>query len=89
MSKKTSVTLAKKVLHKKNELNIHLKTVHENVKVFKRGPCDRSFGLKGHLRTHVKTVHENIKGFKCNVCDIRIRYKGNMEKHFRKVHKNE
>ena len=73
---------------KKGNLNVHIKTVHENVKKHKCGSCDKSFGHKETLKNHVNIIHENMKAFKCDTCSIAFGYIRRLKEHIKSVHEN-
>ena len=54
---------------KRQNLKMHIQSVHERKKPFKCNFCDTSFSQKGHMNYHIKFVHEGKKPFLCNVCD--------------------
>ena len=46
---------------RKSHLEIHFRTIHENIKAYKCESCEKRFGQKCFLKRHIKVVHENIK----------------------------
>ena len=44
----------------KNELEKHIKTVHENIKSHKCVSCGKYFGHKQNLQKHIQIIHEKI-----------------------------
>ena len=60
--------ICKKSFTRKQNVEKHVKTVHENMKDFECNPCEKRFSLKNHLETHFKLVHEKIKAYKCSFC---------------------
>ena len=67
-------------------LEMHMKTVHENLTSYKCASCDKIFKQKGNLKRHLKTVHENIKPFKCDACELMFGQKIDLETHLKRVH---
>ena len=47
----------------------HIRTVHQKLKPYKCGKCDKSFGERRNLNVHVEAVHVNLKVHKCQICD--------------------
>ena len=68
-------------------LNIHLKSVHLNVKK-KCKICDKIFAL-GAFRGHMDEVHGNGNSselIKCDLCEYSTTLKRNYRKHVRQMH---
>ena len=60
--------ICEKYFTKNQGLNVHLKSVHENLKPFQCDICLSTFGLKGYLNVHVNSVHKKLKPFQCPIC---------------------
>ena len=52
----------------KIKLEQHLR-VHDNLRPFVCGVCDKAFQFKGSLKVHTETVHMKLKIHKCVECD--------------------
>ncbi|CDW86188.1 zinc finger [Stylonychia lemnae] len=65
---------------RKDNLQKHIKNIHQQQKRFKCGICFRQFTEKGNLTVHYR-LHMNIKPYKCEVCNIQISSKGNLKDH--------
>ena len=52
----------------KIKLEQHLR-VHDNLRPFVCGVCDKAFQFKGSLKVHTETVHMKLKIHKCVQCD--------------------
>ena len=70
----------------KQNLKIHINSVHEKIKNFKCETCDQSFVTKQILIRHKEIVHEGKKPFKCPQCEYQTSQKGNLNKHISNVH---
>lgn len=78
----------KKQFGRRNSLDIHVRTVHENDKPHKCDQCEKSFGENSVSQTHMKIVHENIKPFKCDTCSKAFGTKGGLIRHNNEIHEN-
>lgn len=76
----------KKQYTTKGYLSIHMKTIHEGLKI--KIPCDLcdkvSSSNAGHSY-HKRTVHEGRK-YPCNKCNLSYKLKSNLSIHFKTVH---
>ena len=48
-------------------MNLHVASVHEEKKTFKRNLCGNSFSLKSNMNQHIATVPEGQKAFNCKL----------------------
>ena len=78
--------ICEKTFSKKSNLNTHIRTVHEEIKVFECARCGRRFPALGDMERHVSSVHDKIKPFKCPTCESRFARKDEMQNHCITVH---
>ena len=71
---------------RKDNLNIHIATVHEEMKPFKCDICKAEFRHKVNLNTHIAKVHEKMKPFKCDTCEAKFTQKSKLNTHVATVH---
>ena len=64
-----------------DDLNKHVKRVHENTKEYQCNRCEKWFSTRGNLNFHIKTVHNLIKPFECDTCDRQFNDKRLLKKH--------
>lgn len=64
----------------KGRLNQHLR-IHDNVKKFKCGHCQKFFSLKSNLKMHIKAVHDSNKDYRCEKCGYQTNRKDGYDKH--------
>ena len=69
-----------------NYLQIHVKTVHENLKPYRCSICNKSFGHKSEVKRHIKTIHEKLKLFGCEVCNKMFGHRDTLKVHVKTVH---
>ena len=72
----------------KDNLRVHVTTIHENGPKWKCGPCDRQFNTKGALVSHFSYVHEKLKKAKFDPCDKLFPTKNQLKMHNASVHNN-
>ena len=63
----------------KQQLKIHIFSVHEGKKLFQCDYCDTSFTQKGNLKVQVQSVHEGKKSFACSSCGARFSQRNNLK----------
>ena len=54
-----------KSFRQSNNLNIHIKRIHEGQRNYKCDSCGKSFPESGKLKKHIKTIHEGQRNYKC------------------------
>ena len=67
---------------------MHVKSVHQKLKLYQCNACDKNFALKGTLENHRKTVHGNRRDFRCDLCYKAFASKTNLANHFQAAHKS-
>ena len=67
-------------------LDMHIKAVHEGIYKFKCGMCEKSFIFKGNLKKHIEIVHEGKKNFRCDICGKFFTQAGNLRTHVKSIH---
>ena len=55
---------------RKEALNKHVVTVHEEKKEFKCAICNAEFTSKHMMNSHITTIHEGKKQFQCDICNM-------------------
>ena len=73
---------------KKDDLERHVKNIHEKFKPYKCDSCDKSFSEEYYFKIHLTTVHEKIKVFKCDSCEKRYVFRSHLLRHIRTIHEN-
>ena len=58
---------------------MHIKAVHEKIKIHQCPVCGKRFGLKPNLDIHIKGVHEKNKTHKCT-------NRSQLQNHLKEVH---
>jgi hypothetical protein len=67
-------------------LNAHIKAVHDKIKGFECNKCDKAFSQKHSLKSHINAVHNKHKDFKCDECEKTFGLNGNLKRHIKTVH---
>ena len=72
----------------KDNLQRHIKTVHNQIKDFicNVEDCDYKCSQNTTLQRHIKQVHNKIKDFECNFCDYKCSRNSDLQKHIKQVH---
>lgn len=70
---------------KPGSLNMHVLTVHLNIRKYKCDLCYMTFKTSGHLTTH-KHGHTKTRPYACNLCSIGYFKNYKLQDHFEKVH---
>ena len=63
-----------------DNLRMHLKYEHKNIRKYKCEDCSFVSGYKCALDVHKRGMHDNVR-HKCEMCDYETTYKGNLQKH--------
>ena len=63
------MTFVTDLLANKENLNTHIKNVHEGQKNYKCDLCDKAFSQQQKLMRHIKNLHKGQKNYKCDLCD--------------------
>ena len=69
-----------------NNLQVHIKVVHEKIKRFFCRECNYAAALKAYLAYHIESVHSRDKKFKCDKCPHAAASKGNLKNHTESAH---
>jgi hypothetical protein len=66
----------------------HVSAIHGQLKPFRCGICDASFGRKGVWKKHIQMVHEGQRKFECDVegCNHSFGLKSDLKRHTQSVH---
>ena len=69
-------------------LNVHIATVHEQIRPFKCEKCDLTFKRKAHLQSHFNASHAIERHYKhyCDKCDFKSSCRRNFTNHTNAVH---
>ena len=86
IKEKNICEICKKSFSTKYTLNLHVKTIHNEVKEHKCDLCGKTFGQNGELQFHATTGHNSIKPHQCSSFDKRFGQKSTLEKHNKSVH---
>ena len=70
----------------KPNLNVHLKTVHKNVKDYGCDSCGMTFTAERLLKNHIQNNHKG-KYFECDICGKKIKGEKPLESHKKHLHK--
>ena len=70
----------------KKTLEIHIETVHEGLKPYKCGQCEKTFGTKSQASIHKNEKHLNIRRYQCSVCKTDLFRKETLRKHLKNKH---
>jgi hypothetical protein len=71
---------------KKNNLQKHIKSVHENQRPFTCDSCSASFKKLEHLNRHIVTVHQKERSHHCTQCVATFGEKSNLQRHVKNFH---
>lgn len=71
----------------KNEMRIHMNTIHLQRKDYKCHICGKSYGRDKTLRQHL-TYHANVKKISCELCNFKAITKAKIQRHM-KTHTGE
>ena len=75
--------------HYAGNLNLHMKTVHMNLKMYGCEECGKRFTNARNRNLHVDGVHKGKKPYKCDICERMSTSKGNIKTHMKRVHQKE
>ena len=67
-------------------IQVHINTVHYNMKVYSCDLCKFISIQKGNLQAHVRTVHTKERNFACEFCEYRAGTKGILKTHVKNRH---
>jgi KRAB domain-containing zinc finger protein len=76
--------LYKKKYGYKRDLLVHIKFVHENVKLFECNFCTKKFGHKQSLSNHIRSGHNS--NVKCAICTKSLSSLKYLKQHLKIVH---
>ena len=65
----------------KDNLNTHVRTVHNKDKPYQCNQCFKKFGHKHHLTRHIEVVHKKVKPYQCSQCLKKCSNKTNLNRH--------
>ena len=65
---------------------VHINSVHYNMKVFSCDLCKFVSVQKGNLQAHLRTVHTKERNFACELCEYRAGTKGILKTHVKNRH---
>ena len=74
-----------KFFSQKDQLNLHIKAVHEGRKDYKCHICGKSFSHPVNVTNHIRAVHEDRR-HNCDNCEKSYRNIRDLKKHILKVH---
>ena len=66
-------------------LRRHKLRVHENLKAFKCGTCNKTYAAKVDLNKHVMGIHKGIK-YSCEICQKVYSKQRSLRKHEKNCH---
>ena len=76
-----------KRFHLRENLVLHVRTVHFKIKNFECDICDdRKFSTKVHLENHINNIHKGEKDFKCSHCNYAAFMEHRLTEHVNAVH---
>jgi len=85
--KQFECNICERKFSRKNYLEAHIMTKHQNVDLFKCHVCDKQLGSKVTLRHHLKLHEKNVtKNFNCQQCTKSFRHKVSLKQHQLNVH---
>ena len=89
-SEKDPKSLCASTFPRKDNLDRHVKTVHEKKKplLCQHEKCGLSFPDNFSLQRHIESVHEEKK-HECSICDKKYSQKGHLTDHMKKEHKDD
>lgn len=88
-SKSKQCELCEKSYAFQDELDKHMKRIHERKFVVKCNICDKELISRATLPFHINEVHKQIRKFKCEICNDQFVREYVLKKHKEIVHKNE
>ena len=90
--KKPQCEICNATFTRKNDLKIHIATIHEGKKPYEIGKepkceiCNAVFTRKKSLNSHIAAVHEGKKPHQCNLCERTFARRFALTSHFAKYH---
>ena len=75
------------VIKKKEELNPHIETVHNDEKDFSCEECTFISKVQDKLNRHIETVHNDGKKISCQKCSFVCNSEDELTRHIKTVHK--
>jgi KRAB domain-containing zinc finger protein len=82
------VANCEKRLFSQQNVQFHIKAVHDRVKDKKCPKCDFCTSWEKTLKHHVTKIHQCEKLFQCLLCDFQSSKKSHVRTHMKKVHKD-
>ena len=79
--KKIKCDQCDKAFFNKQNLQIHISTVHLKLRPFKCNECGKDFPVKKNLTGHISAVHDKIKKYQCDVCQLKFSQKHHLDQH--------
>ena len=70
----------------RSNLERHKKNVHERLREFECGECDKAYAQFQVLKHHMAAVHSGLKPFLCSGCPYRASSGGNLKDHVTRWH---
>ena len=78
-----------KRLSRKDQLKLHIESVHEKKKILECTSCMKRFSRMDHLKLHIACVHDKKKEFMCLICEKGFSRKDKLKYHISSVHEKE
>ncbi|XP_046399212.1 zinc finger protein 59-like isoform X3 [Ischnura elegans] len=83
--KKFACPMCPKHFWMSSDRNIHIRSVHLNIRPYECGICGKRFVVKATLQKHY-TTHSDEKPFKCTKCSKYFKVKSTLNRHMKCIH---
>jgi uncharacterized protein YlaI len=85
-NEKFECNICKSKFRSKPKLQLHINSVHLDIRNFQCDDCESKFHTNGHLQEHINSVHLDLRKFQCDDCESKFSLKSTLQKHINSVH---